>query len=167
MKAIHYLLLTMAMFPLISMAQSSTTEKLQQQYPNALNLFFYHNTLRMINQQENEAFDDFIKDIEKMRFLLIKKSEHLFNAQAYADLVADYQAEHFEPIMTARHEGRNFDVYLKDAGKSKGMLVLVNDAESLWILDILGTIAPDKVGSFLSTLDKNTDISQKISEFID
>lgn len=149
-------------------AQSPVTEKLQSDYPDALNLFFYHNTLRMLNQQEDEAFDEVIRDIEKMRLLMIKKEEHNFNANTYSTLVKAYRSEHFQPVMTVRHDGRNFDIYLKEKeGQTSGMLVLVNDPKNLWVLDILGAIAPDKVAGFLSALNENTDISQKISEYID
>lgn len=164
MKKFAAMLVCVAALSTAGFAQSATTERLQRQYPGSLNLFFYHNTLRMINQQESETFDELIKDIQKMRFLMIRKSD--LKPEAYSSLIKDYRAERFEPIMNARHDGRNFDVYLKETGKEKGMLVLVNDTDNLMVLDILGSIAPDKVGTFLSTLDKSTDIGQKISNFI-
>ena len=42
-------------------------------------LYFYQNTLRMLNQTENKEFDELIKDIEKMKFLMIEKDAQ-FNA---------------------------------------------------------------------------------------
>lgn len=148
------------------MAQSSTTESLQKKHGDALQLFFYNNTLRMLNQQEDSGFDELIKDIEKMRFLLIKKAESGFDEQDFKKLIADYKAEAFEEVMTSRHQGKNFDVYLKEKdGKTKGMLVLINDAQSLYVLDILGRVALDKVTQLYNTLDESTDIGQKIKAF--
>ena len=147
-------------------AQSVTTEALQKKHGDALNLFFYNNTLRMLNQQEDPEFDELIRDIEKMRFLMIKKSDANFGNTEYRKLLSEYKAEAFEEIMTSRHDGKNFDVYLKEAnGQTKGMLVLINDSSTLYILDILGRVALDKVTSLYSTLDESTDIGSKIKAF--
>ena len=68
--------------------------------------------------------------------------------------------------MTSRHDGKTFDVYMKENnGKTGGMLVLINDPETLFVLDILGSIALDKVTKLYSTLDESTDIGNKIREF--
>ena len=149
-----------------AIGQSATTEALQKEHGDALNLFFYNNTLRMLNQQEDPEFDALIRDIEKMRFLMIKKSESGFGTPEYKRLLAEYRNESFEEIMTSRHDGKNFDVYLKEKnGETKGMLVLINDASTLYILDILGRIALDKVTSLYKTLDESTDIGSRIKAF--
>jgi hypothetical protein len=146
-------------------AQSATTEKLHKDNNEALALFFYQNTLRMLNQSEDKAFDDLIKDIEKMKFLMIKKDDNM-NSSAYKKLVGDYQSESFESIMTSRYEGKTFDVFVKEKDKkTKGMLVLVNDDENLYVLDIVGSIAINKVTELYKTLDGSTDIGKKIKAF--
>jgi len=145
--------------------QTKTTEALHKQNQEALSLFFYNNTLRMLNQKDNAEFDALIKDIEKMKFLMIDKSTG-FGATQYKKLVADYKAEAFEEIMTSRYKGRNFDVFLKEqSGKTKGMVVTVNDSSSLFVLDIVGSIALDKVTKLFTTLDESADIGKKIREF--
>jgi hypothetical protein len=154
------------MAPAVVQAQSATTEALHNKHDDALTVFFYKNTLRMLNQSEDKDFDELIKDIEKMRFLMIKKDERAFGSAEYKKLVADYESEAFEEMMTSRHEEKNFDVYLKEKnGKSDGMLVLINDARNLYVLDILGRIALDKVTKLYSTLDASTDIGRKIKVF--
>ena len=166
MKPLSLLIVTCLLSTDIVSGQSATTEALQKKHSDALQLFFYNNTLRMINQSEDEQFDELIKDIEKMRFLMIKKSETGFGTNEFQKLVADYKAEAFEEIMTSRHEGKNFDVYLKENdGKTKGMLVLINDAENLYVLDILGSIALNNVTTLFNTLDQSTDIGRKIKQF--
>jgi Domain of unknown function (DUF4252) len=160
------LLFSIVLTPGLINAQSATTEALHKSHSDALTFYFYNNTLRMLNQQEDREFDELIRDIEKMRFVMIKKSEAGFGGNDYKKLISDYKAEAFQEIMTSRHEGKNFDVYLKEKnGKTSGMLVLVNDSESLYVLDILGRIALDKVTKLYSTLDENTDISKKIKAF--
>lgn len=160
--------LMLLLLPRLLSAQSSTTEALQKKHADALNLFFYNNTLRMLNQADDKTFDELIKDIEKMRFLMIKKDENTFGNNDFRKLISDYKAEQFQEVMTSRHQGKTFDVFLKEKnGKTNGMLVLINDSENLYILDILGRIALDKVTSLYNTLDESTDIGQKIKAFTD
>ena len=143
-------------------AQSKTTEKLHKKYDEALSLFFYNNTLRMINQKDDQEFDALIKDIEKMKFLMIQKED--FGKDDYKKLISDYKSESFEEMMTSRHDGKNFDVYMKD-GKSKGMIVAVNDAENLYVLDIVGSIPLNKVTTLFKEIDESSEIGKKIQEF--
>jgi hypothetical protein len=149
---------------LTSFSQTRTTEKLHKENKEAFSLFFYHNTLRMLNQSEDKNFDALIKDIEKMKFLMMENSA--LSASSYKKLVSDYKAESFEEIMTSRFEGKNFDVFLKEVdGKTKGMVVTVKDTEKLYILDIVGSIALDQITNFVKTLDSNTEIADKIKSF--
>lgn len=146
--------------------QSKTTLALQEKHDATLTLFFYKNTLRMLNQQENKEFDELIQNIEKLKFLLLDKNQGNFGKSEYRQLVDDYQKEEFEPIVTSRVNGRNLDVYLRDAKGSKpGTVILVNDSSSLYVLDIVGTIDVSKAGSLFSTLDGSTDIGSRIRQF--
>ena len=149
-------------FGFTGQAQSKTTEKLHKKYNEALSLFFYNNTLRMINQKDDQEFDALIKDIKKMKFLMIQKED--FGNDDYKKLISDYKSESFEEMMTSRHDGKNFDVYMKD-GKSKGMIVAVNDAENLYVLDMVGSIPLNKVTTLFKEIDESSEIGKKIQEF--
>jgi hypothetical protein len=157
-----------ALFMLCAMlagAQSKTTEALEKKY-NAMAFFFYNNTLRMLNQQEDKSFDELIKDIEKMKFLMIKKTGDALSAAGYKKVKSDYQTEAFEEIMTSRMDGKNFDVFIREKdNKTKAMLVLVNDESNLYVLDIVGSIALNKVTELYKTIDSSSDIGKRIKAF--
>lgn len=158
-------MLLAVLIALPSMAQTKTTENLHKRNKEALSLFFYNNTLRMLNQSDDVEFDDLIRDIEKMKFLMISKDEN-FGMQEYKKLVSGYKSESFEEIMSSRYQGRNFDVFLKDKnGKTEGMVVTVNDSTNLYVLDIVGKIELNKVTKLFSTIDESTDIGKKIKAF--
>lgn len=143
-------------------SQTKTTEALQKKHSDALALYFYNNTLRMLNQKEDPGFDELVRDIEKMKFLVIDKNQD-FGSSDYKKLVSSYKAEAFEEIMTSRFEGKNFDVFLKEAnGKTQGMIVTVNDSTNLYVLDIVGSIALNKITSLFNTIDGSTDIAEKL-----
>jgi hypothetical protein len=156
--------LPLLLLSLCSIAQSKTTEALNKKYSDARVFFFYNNTLRMLNQTDDKDFDEVIKDIEKMKFLLIDKSNNFSNTD-YKKITSDYKAEAFEEIMTSRHQGKNFDVFMKDKNGKKGMLVLVSDSSNLYVLDIVGSIALNKVTKLYSTIGESSDIGNKIKNF--
>lgn len=163
----YFLSIYMVLCCLSLSAQSKTTESLNKRYPNSRVFFFYNNTLRMLNQAEDKDFDALIKDIEKMKFLWINKPA-TFGTADYNKITSNYKQESFEEIMTSRHQGKNFDVFMKEAnGKTKGMLVLVNDSSNLYVLDIVGSIALDKVSKLYKMLDDNSDIRKQITEKLD
>ncbi len=147
--------------------QTETTTSLHTRFDNALSLYFYKNTLRMLNQTENEEFDEIIKDIEKMKFLVIDKSVEFSNAD-YKNLLSNYKGESYEEIMTSRYQGKNFDVLLKErSGVTMGMIVLANDSTNLYVLDILGKVALDKVTKLFTAIDGSAEIGKMIKAFSD
>jgi hypothetical protein len=164
MKALFTLILMGAIT--VASGQTKTTQALDDKY-EGLTLYFYRNTLRMLNQSEDKNFDELIKDIEKMRFLMIDKANSKFGKVEYKQLLSGYQSEEYEEMMTGRYDGRNFDIYLKEKnGDIKGTVILASDSTSLIVLDILGKIALDKAPELFKAIDGSTDIGKKIENFI-
>lgn len=151
-----------------AIGQTETTIALNKRFDDALTLYFYKNTLRMLNQSENKEFDDLIKDIEKMKFLVIDKTADRFGSADYKKLTTDYNGEDYEEIMTSRFDGKNFDVLLNERnGTTKGMVVLVNDSSSLYVLDILGKVELNKVTKLFREIDNSAEIGKMIKAFSD
>jgi hypothetical protein len=160
------LLILLLALPLFVSAQTKTTEDLDKKY-EGLSLYFYKNTLRMLNQSDNKDFDELIKDIEKMKFLMIDKAKNKFEDADYKKLKSSYGAEQYEEMMTSRFQGKNFDVYIKqDDGRVKGTVIIASDSSNLYVLDILGRVALDKATSLFSTLNQSTDIGQRVKDFV-
>lgn len=159
-----FIFLLLASF--IAEAQTKTTENLDKKY-EGMSLFFYKNTLRMLNQQDNKEFDEMIKDIEKMRFVMIDKKKHAVPQEEYASLKKSYRAEQYEEMMTGRIDGRNFEILVREqSGRVKGTIILASDSSSLIVLDILGRIALEKASSLFNTIDQSTDVSKMIKNFV-
>ncbi len=166
MRTVLVLAFVASLASLTAHAQSKTTEALTSRVNETLTLYFYKNTLRMLNQAEDKAFDELIKDIEKLKFVMIDKESEKFGKEDYRKLTTDYQKEMYESIMSGRMEGRSFDVYLKEKnGKTAGMVVLANDSSSLYVLDMLGSVEITKVPELFRTLDESSEITKKITEF--
>lgn len=118
----------------------------------------------MLNQKEDKEFDDMIKDIEKIRFLMIDRREETFSASDYAKLKEDYtKKESYEEIMNGRLEGRNLNIYVRESGgKVKGTIIMAADSSNLYVLDILGKIALEKASSLFKMIDENSEVAKKI-----
>jgi hypothetical protein len=96
----------------------------------------------------------------------VSKDAAGFNAGKFKKLVSDYKSEGYEEMMTSRLNGKNFDIYLKEkSGKVAGTVVLVNDEEDLYVLDILGSVPVNKVPQFFQTIDQSADIGKMIKAF--
>ena len=149
-----------------SSGQTKTTQAVDDKY-DGLTLYFYRNTLRMLNQKEDKDFDELIKDIEKMRFLMIDRANSKFTKEDYKKLLSGYQGEEYEEMMAGRYDGRNFNVFLKEKnGDVKGTVILASDSTSLIILDILGKIALNRAPDLFKAIDGSTDIGKKIEGFL-
>jgi hypothetical protein len=121
----------------------------------------------MINQQGDKAFDELIKDIEKMKVVWVSKKDKNFGAEQYKKLVAGYKAEEFEEILNSRYEGKSFNAYMKEKdGNTKGVVIVVDDGENMYVMDIVGKIALNQITSLFSTLDSNSDIGQKFKSMM-
>ena len=148
-----------------SVAQTKTTNDLEKRFNDSFALYFYNSTLKMLNQAEDKDFDELVKDIEKMKFLIVDKTKG-FTTKDYTGLIKGYKSESYENMMTARSNGKNFDVYLReDNNRVKGTVILVNDSSQLYVLDIVGRVQPNQAMKFFSALDGNSDIAQKLKSF--
>lgn len=147
-------------------AQTETTNELDHNY-SSRTFFLYNNTLRMINQKGDKDFDELIKDIEKMKVVWVNKQERKFGTQQYKELVAGYKAEKFEEIMNTRYDNKSFNAYIKEKnGDTKGVVVTVDDGENVYVMDIVGKVALNKITSLFSSLNNNSDIGLKIKDMM-
>ena len=121
----------------------------------------------MLNQNDNKDFDELIKDIEKMKFLMIDKTKSKIADADYKELKSSYGAEKYEEMMTSRFQEKKFDVYIRqEDNRVKGTVIMASDSSNLYVLDILGRVALDKATSLFSTLNQSTDIGQRVKDFV-
>lgn len=147
-------------------AQTETTNTLSEEYASRT-FFLYNNTLRMVNQGGDKDFDELIKDIEKMKVVWVNKKEKNFGADQYKKLIAGYKSEKFEEIMNTRYEGKSFNAYIKEKdGDTKGVVVTVDDGDNVYVMDIVGKVALNKITSLFTSLDKDSEIGGKIKSLI-
>jgi DNA repair exonuclease SbcCD ATPase subunit len=137
------------------LAQSKTTQDLHKKYSDAFTLFFYSNTLKMYIPSENEEFLEMVKDLDKVKLLKVDKAKNKFSKEDYSKLVNSYRGENFEDLMSMKQNGTNIEVLIKEKnGKTLGLVVLMNENDSLTIVDILGSIPMNKIAEFAMKVEK-------------
>lgn len=149
-----YLLLSLfALLASGAMAQTETTDLFHEKHEDAFTLFFYRNSLRMLNMQDNKEFEELIRDIDKMKFVRIDKNEYKFSQSEYKKLVDSYHGESFEDLMTLRSQGANLNVFIREKDKiTTGLVVLMEDEENFSILDIKGAVPLQRIAELVSKL---------------
>ena len=163
------IILFVFLMPLLATGQTETTRQFLNKHEGngVLTVYFYKNTLRMLNQSDSKEFDEMIKGIEKLRFMVVDKVRLNFGASDYKNLVKSYTGEAYEPMVSSRMDGRNFDVYMKDkSGSPLGTIILVNDSSSLYVMDMIGTIDITKASKVMKEMEKS-DFGGKIRDFLD
>ena len=121
----------------------------------------------MVNQVDSKEFDELIKDIDKLKLLIVDKFASKMEASNYKKLKQDYQAERYDAVMTSRYQGKNFDILFNEKNGGKpGTVILVNDSSTLYVLDIVGTVDVSKVGPLFNQLNESSDLGGKIKDFI-
>lgn len=150
-KFFSILTLAFLFFQVSTFAQSETTKAFAEKHDDAFTLFFYNNTLKMLNQENNEEFEALIKDIDKMKFIRVNKKENKLTDTDFKKMVDEYHDEDFEDLMTMSHEGMNINVYIQEEdGVTTGLVLLMNDSESFSILDIKGKVPLNKLANLIS-----------------
>jgi len=101
----------------------------------------------MLNIQDSKEFAELVKDIDKMKLLRIDKEKSSFSNEQYKELISDYKSEDFEELMTLKQKEMKINAYIKeDGGDTEGIVVLLNEASNLIILDIKGSVPLAKIG---------------------
>lgn len=144
--------------PLLSFGQSETIRDLHDKYEDAFTMFFYKNTLNMLNMQDSKEFEMLIDGIEKMKLLRINKEDNSFTKDNFKQLIKDYKSEDFEELMTVKQQGMNINAYIKESGgTTKGIVIMLNETSSITILDIKGSVPLNKVGELAKYATEFTD----------
>ena len=146
-----FLMLMACCFTAVSFAQTRTTQHFHEAHEEATALFFYRNTIRMFAQLlQDERIDDVVKEIDKMKFLRVEKSDN-FLANEYKELVDSYEEESYEDLMTMRSDGMNVNVMIREEAKvTRGLIIMANDEEQFMLIDVVGNVPLDRVAELLS-----------------
>lgn len=138
---------------MLTFAQSQSLSEFENKYKDhksAFSLTLPGSMLKLAAVFSEEASDEnvqeVIKSIDTMHIFRIAKDEQI-TGSALKSLQKSIAMEDFEDVMTTREKGATINILMREAGeKIDQVIFLIESDKDLTILDISGTIDPEKVG---------------------
>ena len=155
---------------LTAKAQSRSVERFRDDHRPTYKLFFYKSTLKMYSRLQLGLQDEFGEDmaelpqlsemidgIEKVKFFNYE-GENIPSRALFAQLSDNVHAEGYEDLITARVEGNNMTVMMKERkGKPEGFVVLVQTETGYNIIDIEGYPDVSKILQLSQVINGSSD----------
>lgn len=139
---------------IIALTQSNSMEKFRKAYPEDQNVFFYSSTLKMLDTDNNPEFGDLIKDIDKIMVLIYEKEKQKFTKDDIIKLKKNLKKEKYVDLMLINQNGNNINLYSRDRkGKTIGFAALINNKESMVLIDVKGSIDFSKFMDLKNKID--------------
>ena len=133
-------------------AQNSAVTDFQENHGAALSLYFYPSTLRMMNLDRNEEFDEMIRHVKKARFFKMDSAK-VTNDDLIA-LTDQLSKGGFEEIMMIKN--KEMDVRIWGAEKRiPETIVISKNGFEVMLLEINGMINVAKIPKIMNSFNEN------------
>lgn len=119
-----YLLIIIAAFSLTqTSAQSKTLEAFQTKHSeNGYKVFLYQSVIRMLNKDNNDDFNQLVKDLDHIKVIVTDSSE--VNAKAeYNTLVKGIKSEGYEELLMMDNKDMKVSIYESSGSSSEKQFV--------------------------------------------
>ncbi len=151
----HKLLLLLLLFcNQVIYGQSKSVTHFRSDFKENSNVFFYSSTLKMLNSENNPEFAEILKDIDEIRVLNYSKPEQNFDFDDVAKLKQDLKDEGYDNLMMIRNKENGIDLFKREKrGKTVGFVAVVENDDTLVLIDLSGNIDMDKFMELKKKLD--------------
>ncbi len=144
--------ITLLFISYCGLAQNGAVTDFQENHGAALSLYFYPSTLRMMNLERNEEFDEMIRHVKKARFF------RMDSAQVTSDdliaLTDQLSKGGFEEIMFIKN--KEMDVRVWGAEKrTPETIVISKNGYEVMLLEINGMINVAKIPKIMNSFNEN------------
>jgi len=142
-------------------AQSSAVTEFKDNHNTTLALYFYPSTLRMINLQHNEEYDEMIRNIKKARFF--KLDSGAVTPEQLSVLSETLIKSGYEEMMEMKSKGNDIKV-LGLEKHTPEIVVISRNGDECMLVEVTGMINIAKIpklidafnsGGFLDVLNLN------------
>jgi len=155
MREIFLLLLIFSTTGLFGQSKSIT--RFRSDFKENSNMFFYSSTLKMLNTENNPELADMFDNIEEIKVLTYKKAEQRFNGDDITGLKNALKEEEYNNLMMINEKGNSINLYSREKhGKTVGFVAVVENRESLVLIDLIGSIDVKKFMELKQKLDTRT-----------
>jgi len=153
------ILIALIICPTLAFGQSKVMRNLAEEFPEARVIMLYHSTLNMLNIEEDEEYARMIRDIEKIKLLIVDKTTQKYSTTVIDDLKSDLSKYDFEELMTLRSKDYDIGVYINDDdGDIEGFFFIMDEEESLVAVDLVGNMPVGDVGKLIDKIKEANDL---------
>ena len=153
------ILIALIICPALAFGQSKVMRNLAEEFPEARVIMLYHSTLNMLNIEEDEEYARMIRDIEKIKLLIVDKTTQKYSTTVIDDLKSDLSKYDFEELMTLRSKDYDIGVYINDDdGDIEGFFFIMDEEESLVAVDLVGNMPVGDVGKLIDKIKEANDL---------
>ncbi|MBN1143769.1 MAG: DUF4252 domain-containing protein [Bacteroidales bacterium] len=134
--------------------QSKSITRFRSDFKETSNMFFYSSTLKMLNAENSPELADIIKDIEEIRVLNYSKATVSVSTKDIAALKKSLTDEEYQVIMMINEKGNVVNLYNREKkGKTIGFVAVIENHESLVLVDLIGSIDVKKFMALKEKID--------------
>lgn len=134
--------------------QSKSITRFRKEHKENSNLFFYSSTLKMLNTENNPQLADLLNEIEEIRVLNYDKEKQDFTRDDIVLLKNALKDEEYVNLLMTNENGNSLNLYNRQKqGKTVGFVALVENKESLILIDLIGNIDVKKFLELKQKLD--------------
>lgn len=136
----------------IGFTQNSVVTDFKENHATALSLYFYPSTLRMVNLERNEEFDEMIRNVKKARFF--RMDSGAVTKTDLQKLSAKLTEDGFEEIMFLKNKEMDLRVW----GIEKRIpetIIISKDGHEVMLLEVNGMINIAKIPKIMESFNEN------------
>jgi hypothetical protein len=146
------IILSLIAFTSLLQAQSDIIAQFKTEDKTEISLYFYPSTLRMMNLQHNDEFNELVKDIKKMSFLKLNKK--WFDYKQFYEGVSNLQKEEdLEEYVVI--DGKDQKLYLLGKDSPESTVAMAYFQKEYYAIDIAGSISLEKLPKLFEQLSQN------------
>jgi hypothetical protein len=146
------IILSLIAFTSLLQAQSDIIAQFKTEDKTEISLYFYPSTLRMMNLQHNDEFNELVKDIKKMSFLKLNKNR--FDYKQFYEGVSNLQKEEdLEEYVVI--DGKDQKLYLLGKDSPESTVAMAYFQNEYYAIDIAGSISLEKLPKLFEQLSQN------------
>jgi hypothetical protein len=140
--------------------QSKSITRFREDHKENTNMFFYKSTLKMLNTENNPEINDLLKDIEEIRVLNYDKAKQHLTREDIASLKQTIRTEDYNSLMMINEKNNTIDLFSHEKrGKTVGFIAVVENKESMILIDLAGSIDVRKFLELKQKLDSKMENS--------
>lgn len=127
---------------------SKVTQQFQDSVKNEQTYCLYNSTLKSLNLNNDNTFNQFVDNIKKVKVVSYNKSSDSTKKIDVKKLSDDIKSENYTELFRLRQKQKDIRVFiLKKGEETKKLYGIVSDSSQIILIDLVGNIPLNKISA--------------------